>query len=269
MIRVINFDNVNCCCGNKILLRNLNFSVEKGSFVSIVGETGSGKSTLVKVMAGLLPYNGYININGYCLDSDNIYNIRKNVRVVFGDMDSYFVGNTVYEELDVGLENMGTAREKIKKDIDKVVKEFGLESIVSKEIVSLTNSEKQMVSLASALVCNPSILIMDDCLNKLSSLELKRVLDIICDYRKKKKLTVIMVTHNMESVLCGNRVIVLNDGKVVMDGSTVSVLKQRDKLVKFGVGSTFCADMSIKLLNKGVINHIYLDMEKLVDRLWK
>lgn len=269
MIRVINCDNVNCCYGNKILLRDLNFSIEKGSFVSVIGNNGSGKSTLVKILGGLIPYNGYINVNGYSLDKSNIYNIRKSVKIILGDMDNYFVGNTVLDELVVSLENMGESRSDIKRKLDNIVKEFELDNILERNIYDLTNSERQIVSVASALIQDIDILIMDDCLNQLNVKDKSRILDIISDYKKKKKLTVIMVTHDMESVLYSDRIMVLNDGKLVMDGSAVSILKQRDKLLELGIGSTFVVDLSVKLLEKGVVNHVYLDMRKLVDRLWK
>lgn len=269
MIRVINFDNVNCCYGNKILVRDLSFSIEKGSFVSVIGSNGSGKSTLVKILGGLIPYNGYINVNGYCLDNNNISNIRKRVKVILCDMDNYFVGNTVLDELVVNLENMGESRDRIKIKLDNIVKQFKLESILDKNVYDLTNSERQIVSVASALIGNVDILVMDDCLNQLNVSDKSFVLDIIKDYQKKRKLTVVMVTHDMESVLYSDRVIVLDKGMIIMDGSTVSVLKQRDKLLELGIGSTFVVDLSVKLLEMGIVSHIYLDMRKLVDRLWK
>lgn len=269
MMRIINFDNVSYTVGNNILLRELNFSIEKGSFVSVIGNNGSGKSTLVKILAGLIDYNGYVNINGYCLDKNNIYDIRKNMGVILDDINGYFVFDNVYDVLAVGLENLGFNDNEIKIKIDNIVKLFGIEDIIDKDIYSLTNSERQIVKVASVISRDVQILVMDDCLNQLSVSDKRKVLGIIRDYKKKKKMTVIMVTHDMEDVLYSDRVMVLNKGLLVMDGSSVSVLKQVDKLNKFGIGSTFAVDLSSRLINRGIVNHVYLDMKRLVDRLWK
>ena len=269
MDNIIIFDGVSYALDGKIILNNLNFDIKRGSFVSLIGGMGSGKSTIVNILAGIIPYNGYIAINGFYLNKDNISDIRKCISVVLDDVNNLFVNEIVCDELSVGLNNLGVSSISISKKVIDIAKLFKIEDILNSSVYNITNSQRIKVFLASSLVTNPSVLIIDDCLHQLSVSDRKLVFDILKDYNKKKKLTIIMVTHNMEDVLFSDRILVLNKGKLVLDGTVLNVFKQKDKLYEYGIGVPFIIDLSIRLMKKNVINHVYLDMRKLVDDLWK
>lgn len=269
MIRVINLDSVSCVRDGNVILDNLNFDIEKGSFVSIIGSNGSGKSTLVKVLAGIFEYNGYININGYSLNNSNIGEIRKKVSVVLDDMDNMFIGETVCDELAVSLNNLGEDELYIGKRVMEVARLFEIEDILNKSVMDITNSQRQKVFIAEALMSYPDIVIIDDCMHQLCTYDKKLVFKILNKYKKEKKLTIIMVSHDMEDVINSDRVIVMNKGRVAMDGSAVSVFKEKDKLFKLGIKIPFVIELSLRLMDKGIVNHVYLDMRKLVDDIWK
>ena len=269
MENIVNLDGVSYSKDGKIILSNLTFDIVKGNFVSIVGSNGSGKSTLINILAGICDYNGYIAINGYYLNKRNMKNIRSCVSVLFDDINNLAVGEFVSDELSIGLNNLGVDELKISKMVIDIAKKFKIENILNNGVFNISNSERVKMFLASALITNPSILIMDDCLHQLSVSDKRLVLDILKDYNKNKKLTVIMVTNNMEDTYVSDRIIVLNKGSVVMDGTPLSVFKQKDKLFSYGVKIPFIIDLSLRLMDMKIINHVYVDMRKLVDDIWK
>ena len=141
MIGIINLDSVNFVKDGRIILDNLSFSISKGTFVSIVGANGSGKSTLIKILAGICTYNGYININGYYLDKSNIDVIRKNVSVVFDDIDGSIIDDTVYDNLVMELLHMN----KDKKWLVQELKIKGYKTFENILLAILDNNEKVTV----------------------------------------------------------------------------------------------------------------------------
>ena len=266
---IINFDGVSYAKGGKVILNNLNFDIERGSIVSIIGPNGCGKSSLVSVLAGLYEYNGYIAMNGYYLNKDNMRDIRRFTSVLLDDINNLPVTEIVGDELSVGLNNLGENDLDINKRVMDVARLFKIDNILNRGIKTITNSERVKVFLASSIVTNPDILIIDDCLHQLSVVDKKLVFDIFKKYNKNNNLTIIMVTHNMEDTLYSDRVILLDKGNVVMDDSPIHVFKDKEKLANYGIKIPFVIELSLKLLNKGVVNHVYKDMGKLVDDIWK
>ena len=269
MRNVINVSNVSVMYEDKVVIRNVSFDISSNSFVAIVGLNGSGKSTLIKVMAGLIKYNGYININGYVMDDINVNNIRQGMAVVMDDIESQFMGETVFEDLIFNMENLMYSDKDIEKRVEYISELFGLKDLLDVEVKYISNSERQLVSIAASLMASPSILLLDDCFHQLSVIDKKRVLNILKKYRKDNKISIIMVTHNMEDVMYADRVMVINKGEIISDGSVISTFKNRSLMEKNGLKVPFVIDLSMRLMDRGVIDHVYLDMGKLVRDLWK
>ena len=269
MRNVINVSNVSVMYEDKVVIRNVSFDISSNSFVAIVGLNGSGKSTLIKVMAGLIKYNGYININGYVMDDINVNNIRQGMAVVMDDIESQFMGETVFEDLIFNMENLMYSDKDIEKRVEYISELFGLKDLLDVEVKYISNSERQLVSIAASLMASPSILLLDDCFHQLSVKDKRRVLNILKKYRKDNKISIIMVTHNMDDVMYADRVMVINKGEIISDGSVISTFKNRSLMEKNGLKVPFVIDLSMKLMDRGVIDHVYLDMGKLVRDLWK
>jgi energy-coupling factor transport system ATP-binding protein len=267
-MKIINLDSVNFIRDSKIILKDLSFDIEKGTFVSIIGSNGSGKSTLINLLYGLGDYEGYINVDGFIMDENNINNIRANVSIVSGDNDSFVFGKVI-DELVIPLENMGYEREKIEKRVSYIVSLFCLSNILYKSVNEISNSKRQLVLIAQALISNSDIILLDDCMHQMDDSDKKLVFEILEKYKKERKTTILMTTHNMEDVMVSDMVIVLDKGNIVMDGSVISVFKRREELSSIGVGIPFVIDLSLRLIKKKVIKHIYVDMRKLVDDIWK
>ena len=269
MTKIINLDDVTKVINGSIILDKLSFSIEKGTFVLVIGSNGSGKSTLVKILAGLYSYNGYININGYRLDNDNINSIRKNVSVILSEMDDNVTMDTVYDVLIMELIHLGKSDAYIRKRVNDICNVFGIRNILYRDMRLISNSERQKVMIAASIMEVPDILILDDYMHQLNVKDKELVIDYLNKLKKKNNLTIIMVTHNMEDVMNSDRVLVLDHGKLVMDGTVLQVFKKKDELESYGVGIPFIIDLSLRLMDKKKIKHIYLDRRKLVDVLWK
>ncbi|MBQ2407820.1 MAG: ATP-binding cassette domain-containing protein, partial [Bacilli bacterium] len=164
MKNIIELKNVNFKYGNKELFKNLNLQIERGTFTTIIGTNGSGKSTLIRIILGLLVADGEIKINNLELNHKNLKKIISKIGVVLENPDDQFVAETVMDDIAFSLENMNVDKKEIKSRVNKIAKFVGIEDILEREPHSLSGGQKQLVALASALVTDPDILILDEAL---------------------------------------------------------------------------------------------------------
>lgn len=243
--------------------------IEKNTFVSLVGLNGSGKSALIKAMIGYIKTKGYINVDNYYVDERNMMEVRKTFGVVFDRINDNLVGDTVFDNLTFTLNNLQYDKDEINYLVKEVCDNFNLNNILTKKISNLTNSEKQKVAIASIIIYKPKIIILDDCINQLTRKEKDRLFEILKSYKKKYKITIILVTHDLEDTINADRIIVLDKGKIILDDTPFKVYKRHDKMKSLGFKLPFMIELSLKLMNLNLIDHIYLEKEKLVDDLWK
>lgn len=269
MENIINLDGVSCSVFGKLILDDISFSVKKGEIISIIGSNGCGKSTLINVLSTVLGYTGYIDIDGYYLTKENLDIIREKVGVVFDDLNNLSVTGSVSDEIAVGLNNLGIEEFSISKRVVDIAKEFRIYNILNNSVSNISNSDKVKVFLASALISNPDVIFIDDCFHQLSVRDKELVFNILKKYNKINKLTIIMATHNMDDTLFGTRIIVLDKGKLLLDGTPRKVFRNKEKLDSCGIKLPFLIELSLKLMDKGIVDHIYSDMGKLVDDIWK
>ena len=268
MNNIIRIDKLNFKYKDKQIFNNLNLNIEKGSFVSIIGPNGSGKSTLIKILTGLLKYDGYINIDGYHLNDFYLKEIRRKIGVVFDNPDNHFVSELVIDDLAFSLENLQYDKEEMTIAINKIAKEFKIENILYMEPCDLTNSEKQKVAIAGSLIFNPKILILDEALHQLTSKDKDDILKILKKYQKERNLTIIMITHNLENTLYSDRIIVLNEGDIYLDGILKKVYENKEKLSKLKLNLPFIINLSYKLQEENIIDKIYINEKELMEDLW-
>ena len=270
MMRVINVDDVTVVKNSSIILNNISFNTEMGSFVSIVGNNGTGKSTLIRTLVGLEKYNGYININGYYLDKIGIYDIRKGVSVVFDDMYQELLGNTVWDNLVINLVHLGKSDDYINKRVKEICNIFDIDDgILNKKMVLLNNGLRQKILIASAVMSKPSILFLDDCLHQLDVKDKEMIISILNKLRKDNKMTIIMTTNDIEDILYSDNVMVLNNGEIIINSTIKNLYKYIDKLEQCVLKLPFIMDLSYRLMDRGLIDNVYVDKRKLVDVLWK
>lgn len=210
-------------------LKGVSLDIEKGEFVCILGHNGSGKSTLAKLLVGLLePRKGTISIDGTILNEDSVDELRKKIGIVFQNPDNQFVGITVKDDIAFGLENRQVEREEMLKLIDEYSTKVNMHDFLDRNPESLSGGEKQRVAIAGILAMNPEIIIFDEATSMLDPRGVKEVMDVINNLKSKK--TIISITHNLQEAIKADKVIVMNDGVIVLEGKPEEVFTHFDEI---------------------------------------
>lgn len=232
---------------DKNAINGVSFEIEEGDFVCIVGHNGSGKSTLAKLMCGLLvPISGNIYIDGDLLDIKNEKEadlIRRKIGIVFQNPDNQFVGVTVKDDIAFGLENRKIERSEMLSRIEEYSSLVGMNDFLDRAPESLSGGEKQRVAIAGILACETDIIILDEATSMLDPKGVRDVLKVIEGLKSKK--TVINITHNLNEIVLADKVLVMNEGKIIKDGTPEAILEDEDLLKSAGL----VIPDTIKLLN--------------------
>ncbi len=213
------------------VLKNVNLKIDKGEFVSIIGRNGSGKSTLARLISVLLlPSEGEVFVDGMnTREEENLYKIRRKVGMVFQNPDNQIVSQIVEEDVAFGLENLNFPPDKIKEKVDEVLEEVGLYEFKNFPPHFLSGGQKQKLAIAGVLVMEPEYLVLDEPTSLLDPRGRRDVINLILKLHKKG-ITIVLITHRMEEASMSQRVIVLNDGRIEMDGSPQDVFKEVERL---------------------------------------
>lgn len=254
---------------DNIIFEDFDLIIKNGSFTSIIGSNGSGKSTLMKIIVGLLKCEGTITVDGTVISEDTYKEVRSKIGMVFENPDNQFVAETVMDEIAFSLENMNYEKTKIRENIKDIAQLLDIEDIMEKEPHTLSGGQKQLVALASALAIKPKILVLDEALEMLDEAERQKILKILVELNKNNNLTIINITHNSEELLYGTDIVILNQGKVVAEGLTKDILRQEKAFKNNGLELPFVVDLSYKLKYYGLVDDIVLDMDELVNIIWK
>ena len=256
--------------GEHDAVSNVSFNIEKGSYTTIIGHNGSGKSTIAKLLVGLLEKkSGTIQIEDLELNQDNLIKIRNKIGIVFQNPDNQFIGSTVIDDIAFGLENHCVEQ----KDMDPIINEYAakvnMTEFLDSEPTHLSGGQKQRVAIAGVLAMHPDIIIFDESTSMLDPQGKDEIKKFIYHLHENKELTIISITHDIEEVSSSDHVIVMNDGKVVMDGKPDDVLYRTDELVKIQLDVPFALKLQSALAKKGINVGKCLDLESLVDEIWQ
>ena len=206
-------------------ISNISFQIHKGEYVAILGHNGSGKSTIAKLLIGLLEKkSGEIYIDDYQLNLENLYKIREKVGIVFQNPDNQFVGATVEDDVAFGMENQGIARDEMKRRVDEALLAVNMQAFKSKEPARLSGGQKQRVAIARAIIKNPKILLFDDCLSAVDTETEEKILNNLLEISKDK--TTIIVSHRVSSAKNADKIIILEQGKIIQQGSHNQLVNQ-------------------------------------------
>ena len=263
---IINIRNLSFKYHNKKMFENFKLEIQKNKIISIIGPNSCGKTTLVKILVGLLPYNGAVDICTLPLIKKNIKDIRKKIGIVFSE--NQFVAETVMDEIAFTLENMNYKKQDIGNKIEEISKYLGIYDILEHNPHDLNCNQKQLVSIASALTHEPEILILDDALVMLDPKEKEKILDILKEL-KKKGITIVNITHDIEDTLISDEIIVMNEGKIVLKGSRDLIYQEEKTLINLGFKLPFMVELSNRLIFYNLIDHVIYDMKEMVHEVWK
>ena len=251
-------------------VKDITFHVKRGEWLSIVGHNGSGKSTTIRLIDGLLEAeSGEIVIDGQRLTEENVWNIRRQIGMVFQNPDNQFVGATVEDDVAFGLENQGLSRQEMKKRVEEALDLVGMLDFKKREPARLSGGQKQRVAIAGVVALRPAILILDEATSMLDPEGRRELIDTVKGIRKDYDMTVISITHDLEEVAMSDRVLVMKKGSIESTSSPRELFSRND-LDQIGLDATFSNQLKHSLSqNDYDLPENYLTESELEDKLWE
>ena len=214
------------------VLKDFNLSIEQGSFVAILGHNGSGKSTVAKLTNGILfADSGTVTVNGkVAKNDDSIYDIRRDAGMVFQNPDNQIVSSIVEEDVAFGVENLGVPADECRKRVDEALKTVGMYEYRLKTPSKLSGGQKQRVAVAGIIAMKPKCIILDEPTAMLDPNGRKEVIDTVMKLNKEEGITIVLITHYMDEAVKADRVVVMDNGKIMLDGTPREVFADVDKM---------------------------------------
>lgn len=268
---IVEFKNVSFKYGEDKpwVLKNVSFTINRGEWVAIIGHNGSGKSTIAKLTNGLLfPTEGEIYINGIQVTDESIWEVRKDIGLVFQNPDNQFVGTTVRDDIAFGMENRGIERNEMLKRIERTLEIVGMTEYEETEPHRLSGGQKQRVAIASVLAIEPKVLILDEATSMLDPKGRKEILETVADIQGKSDLSLITITHDLNEIVEAKKVIVMNKGEIWTETTPKELFRKGDELYKIGLDVPFVTNLTKHLREIGVsITEEPLYEEELLEQL--
>jgi len=236
-----------------LVLDDITSDIYEGEFVAVLGYNGSGKSTMAKLMNGiLLPTAGEVLVNGInTKNEENLLQIRKNVGMVFQNPDNQIVATIVEEDIAFAPENLGLPQEEIEKRVTDAIEAVGLNKHRFDAPYKLSGGQKQRVAIAGVLAMEPRCIVLDEPTAMLDPVGRQLVMNVVKRIKKEKGITIVLITHFMEEAALADRVIVLSDGKISLTGTPHDVFGNYDKMIELGLDVPVSTRLAIALQNRG------------------
>ena len=234
---MIEFQNVSFSYGEKAVVENLSFSIRKGETVGLIGANGAGKSTIMKLMLGLLSGSGQIRVDGLPINRENLAQIRKKIGFVLQDSDNQMFMPTVYEDMIFGPRNYGLSKAETEKRVDEVLAQLGLQDLKHRHNHKISGGEKRMAAIATILAMEPEMILMDEPSTALDPVNRRTVINTI----NRLPQTKLIASHDLDMILdtC-QRVILLSHGAIVADGDAQTILRDKALLEANRMELPFC-----------------------------
>lgn len=235
---------------NKItVFENLNLSIEKGSFVAVLGHNGSGKSTIAKLTNGILfPQGGKVLVDGReTKDDDSIFEIRKKVGMVFQNPDNQIVSSIVEEDVAFGVENLGIAPDECRRRVDDALKTVGMYEYRTKAPNKLSGGQKQRVAVAGIIAMKPQCIVLDEPTAMLDPSGRKEVMETVKRLNRQEGITIVLITHYMDEAVQADRVVVVDKGRIRLDGTPQQVFSKVNELKGLGLDVPQSTELIYKL----------------------
>ena len=243
---------------NVPVLRGISLDIEKGEYVAVLGHNGSGKSTLAKLLNGILaPDAGELFVAGHDLsnpeiDEDEIYALRREVGMVFQNPDNQLVATIVEEDVAFGPENLGVPSAEIRERVDRALALVGMSDYAAADTNCLSGGQKQRVAIAGLIAMSPSLMICDEATAMLDPIGRREVIETLENLNREQGVTVVMITHYMNEAARADRVIVLDDGKILADGTPREIFSQPEMLRAAGLDVPQCTALTHALRARGI-----------------
>lgn len=252
------------------ILKDINLEINEGEFVALLGHNGSGKSTLAKLINGLLlPGQGDVLVDGMNTKSEEeIWDIRRTAGMVFQNPDNQLVATIVEDEVAFGPENMGVEPSEIRRRVDRALEDVGMADYKKNAPHLLSGGQKQRVAIAGILAMSPKYIILDEPTAMLDPSGRREVMDTLIKLNKEEGKTIILITHYMEEAAISDRVVVMEDGKMVLSGTPREVFSQVDKIKGLGLDVPQVTELAYELKKDGLeISTEVLNIEEMVKEI--
>jgi energy-coupling factor transport system ATP-binding protein len=255
---------------SEMALKDVNLRIKKGEFIAIIGPNGSGKSTLAKLFNGLfVPTKGRITVDGLdTRDKENIWKIRQKAGIVFQNPDNQIVATVVEEDVAFGPENLGVPPDEIRKRVDEALEIVELKEYAQKPPHLLSGGQKQRVAIAGIIAMRPDYIIMDEPTAMLDPVGRKEVISTVKRLNKEEGKTIVLITHFMEEAVEADKVIVMSEGRVVMEGTPREIFSKVGKLKAIGLDVPQVTELAHRLRGQGLaIREDVLTIDEMVECL--
>lgn len=250
-------------------VKNFSLKIEEGDFIALVGHNGSGKSTVAKLINGLIfPDEGTVEVDGnLTTDKNKLFDIRKTVGVVFQNPDNQMIATIIEDDIAFGPENLGVEPKEISERVDWALGLVNMKEHRKGTPFRLSGGQKQRIAIAGILAIKPRVIVLDESTAMLDPLGRTEVMDVVKTLREKEKMTVIMITHFMEEAAQAERIVVLNEGSVVMEGGK-EIFEREKELEMIGLDVPPVTRVANKLREKGIdIKKGILSLNELIGEL--
>ncbi len=261
-------DEINTSSAGSPVIENFNLKIEKGSFVAILGHNGSGKSTIAKLSNGILfADRGRVIVDGIEVKNDEtIYDVRQTVGMVFQNPDNQIVSSVVEEDVAFGVENIGVPSEECRQRVDDALKTVDMYDYRLKSPSKLSGGQKQRIAVAGIIAMKPKCIVLDEPTAMLDPSGRKEVIDTITRLNKSEGITIVLITHYMDEAVNADRVIVVDEGKIKMDGTPEDVFSKVDEVKSYKLE----VPQSTELINKLHLktDHTILNAQQCAQELY-
>lgn len=255
--------------GDNEVLRGIDLEIKKGSFTAVLGRNGSGKSTLAKHLnALLLPLGGTVYVGGIdTSDESRVFDVRSLVGMVFQNPDNQMVAAMVEDEVAFAPENLGVPSEQIRKRVDEALKTVGLEKYTKSSSAHLSGGQKQRLAIAAALAMEPECIVFDEATSMLDPKGRAELLETIRYLTREKGMTAILITHYMDEAVMADRIIIMDNGKAVLDGGPSEIFKNAEFLRETGLDVPETVKLTEELSKLGIDVPFTLDIDECADNI--
>lgn len=256
---------------NEMALKDVSFTINKGEWVAIIGHNGSGKSTLSKNINGLLaPKSGEITVDGLVLSTETVWDIRRKIGIVFQNPDNQFVGATVEDDVAFGLENNGIERKEMQERVKDALERVDMWQFAAKEPARLSGGQKQRVAIAGIVALRPEVIILDESTSMLDPEGRDEVLSLIHQLKDERGLTIISITHDINEAASADKIMVMDGGQLVKQGTPAEIFALGEQLVDMGLDVPYPERLKAALKKRQFdIPDDYMTEEGMVDWLWQ